>query len=172
MKESVRDAFDLPGHVGRHPWVAMLGSVAAGYVAGRLLQGVSGGVPETVRQRRPVQRLQGAAAGACERRERLRQRGDREERETSSEPGVLSGLANAFSGELDTLKNLGISAVAGVVRDMVTQSVPGELGDRLRQWMNDVTEKMGGKPLTEPLLSQEDQNDPGRCEPKRDRRST
>jgi ElaB/YqjD/DUF883 family membrane-anchored ribosome-binding protein len=168
VKESVRDAFDLPGHVERHPWVAMLGSVAVGYVAGRLLQGVSGGVSETARQAppqynafkepqpEPAKSGNGFGNGA-----------HREEKESSSEPGLLGSLANAFSGELDTLKNLGISAVAGVVRDMVTQSVHGEMGNRLRQWMDDVTERMGAKPFNEPLLSQEDEGDPARCEPKR-----
>lgn len=168
VKDSVRDVFDLPGHVDRHPWVAMLGSVAAGYVAGRLLHGASGGVSETFRQAPPrynafkEPRPEPAKGGTG-----IGNGAHREEREPSSEPGMLSGLADAFSGELDTLKDLGISAVAALVRDMVTQSVHGELGDRLRQWMNDVTEKMGAKPLTEPLLSREDQNDPAPAEPRR-----
>src|SRR5438105_8802525 len=34
---AVKDAFDICGHVERHPWVMLGGSIAVGYVLGRLL---------------------------------------------------------------------------------------------------------------------------------------
>jgi ElaB/YqjD/DUF883 family membrane-anchored ribosome-binding protein len=169
VKESVRDAFDLPGHVERHPWVAMLGSVAVGYVAGRLLNGAAAGaVSETVRN--APREYSAFKEAAPKRKKGMNGHGDgahKEKKEPSSEQGVLGGLANAFADELDTLKGLGLSAVAGVVRDLVTQSVGGEVGERLRQWMNDVTEKMGAKPLSEPLLQQQDEPDPAKDQPRR-----
>jgi ElaB/YqjD/DUF883 family membrane-anchored ribosome-binding protein len=166
VKESVKDAFDLPGHVERHPWAAMLGSVAVGFVAGRLLQGARGAVSETV-QNAPRQ-YSAFKEAAPKRRKGTNGHGDGRHKE-KEEPGVLGGLANAFAGELDTLKGLGLAAVAGLVRDMVTQSVGGEIGNRLRDWMNDVTEKMGAKPLTEPVLQQQDEPEPAWDDPKRGR---
>jgi ElaB/YqjD/DUF883 family membrane-anchored ribosome-binding protein len=168
VKDSVKDAFDLPGHVERHPWVAMLGSVAVGYVAGRLLNGAAGAVSETVRS--APREYSAFKEAAPKRKKGTNGHGNgahKEEKEPSSGQGVLGGLANAFSGELDTLKGLGLAAVAGVVRDMVTQSVGGEVGERLRGWMNDVTEKMGAKPLSEPLLQQEDEPDSAKEQPRR-----
>lgn len=154
VKESVRDAFDLPGHVERHPWAAMLGSVAVGYLSGRVLNGLAGGMRHDRRETPPAysafsEALPKSESGA----NGHGTNGSHKETEASPEKeGWLGGLAKAFGGELDTLKGLGLSAVAGVVRDLVTQSVPGEIGGRLREWMDDLTEKMGAKPLSEPLL--------------------
>jgi len=38
------------------------------------------------------------------------------------------------------------------VRDLVGQSVQGEMGSRLKEWFNSLTEKMGARPFTEPVL--------------------
>jgi len=154
VKESVKDAFDLPGHIERHPWAAMLGSVAVGYLGGRVLNGLAGGRRH---ERREIAPAYSAFAEALPKRETGTNghgaEGAHKEKEASSEEeGWLGGLAKAFGGELDTLKGLGLSAVAGVVRDLLTQSVPGEIGGRLREWMDGLTEKMGAKPLSEPIL--------------------
>jgi len=156
VKESVKDAFDLPGHVDRHPWLAMAGSVAVGFAAGKVLNGLVGGRGEG----RETPRAYSAFSEALPPKQREavsngHGRGS-QEKEPSSEGGLLSGLANAFGAELGTLKGLGLSAVAGIVRDLVTQSVPGEIGGRLREWMDDMTKKMGAKPLSEPLISTEE----------------
>jgi len=149
VKESVKDAFDLPGHVERHPWLAMLGSVAVGFVGGQVINSLAGG------RRREVPRKYEAFAEAMPKREGAANgHGAKESRkeEASSDEGLLGGLANAFGAELDTLKGLGLSVITGVVRDLVTQSAPGEIGGRLREWMDGITEKMGAKPLSEPVL--------------------
>jgi ElaB/YqjD/DUF883 family membrane-anchored ribosome-binding protein len=154
VKESVKDAFDLPAHIERHPWAAMLGSVAVGYLGGRVLNGMAGGMHHE-RQRAP--QAYKAFSEALPKSEASTNghgaNGAHKENEASSEEeGWLGGLAKAFGGELETLKGLGLSAVAGVVRDLMTQSVPGEIGGRLREWMDGLTEKMGAKPLSEPVL--------------------
>jgi len=162
VKESVKDAFDLPGHIEKHPWVAMLGSVAVGFLGGRVLNGLAGGP----RRRREVPPAFGAFAEAMPKRHGVtnghhgdgaRKEEKVEKEEPPASPGLLGGLANALGSEFDTIKGLGISAVAGVVRDLVTQSVPGEIGGRLREWMDDMTQKMGAKPLSEPVLQQQEE---------------
>jgi len=162
VKESVKDAFDLEGHVQRHPWAAMLGSVAAGFVAGRVLHGLAGGHHRDV----PRQYTAFASEVKPEKAANGHGNGAHKEEEPQKE-GVLGGLANAFSGELDTIKGLGLAAVAGAVRDLVGQSVGGEIGDRLRQWVDGMTEKMGAKPLTQPVLQQEEPPESASAEPKR-----
>jgi len=157
VKESVKDAFDLPGHIEKHPWVAMLGSVAVGFIGGRVLNGLAGG------QRRhatPPQSYSAFSEALPKQEPYTNGHGNgahKEEKEESSGHGLLGGLASALGSEFDTIKGLGISAVAGVVRDLVTQSVPGEIGGRLREWMDDMTQKMGAKPLSEPVLQQQEE---------------
>lgn len=158
VKESVKDAFDLPGHIERHPWAAVLGSVAVGYLGGRVLNGLAGGRSHGKRE---TPSAYSAFSEALPKHENGTNghgaNGSHKEEEAASEKeGWLGGLAKAFSGELDTLKGLGLSAVAGIVRDLVTQSVPGEMGGRLREWMDDLTEKMGAKPFSEPVLNTEE----------------
>lgn len=144
VKETVRDTFDLPGHVQRHPWVALAGSVAVGYLAGRLMHagddrgsGVRSMAPLTHTEPPPTHHN-----GAADRTE-------------SRSDGLLSGLMGAFGQEVDKLKELGISALMAVIRDMTTRSMPNEIGSRLHSWMNEVTEHMGAKPLREPLIPEE-----------------
>jgi ElaB/YqjD/DUF883 family membrane-anchored ribosome-binding protein len=148
VKETVKDAFDLPGHVERHPWLAMLGSVAVGFVGGQVLHNLAGG------RRREVPRQYEAFSEAMPKREGATNGHGAKEphKEEASEDGILGGMAKAFGAELDTLKGLGLSVITGVVRDLVTQSAPGEIGGRLREWMDGLTEKMGAKPLHEPVL--------------------
>jgi len=165
VKETVKDAFDLEGHVQRHPWAAMLGSVATGYIAGRLMHGLGG-----EHRHRDVPRKYSAFADEVKHEKGANGHGNgaRKEEEPAEKEGLFGGLANAFSGELDTIKGLGLAAVAGVVRDLVTQSVGGEIGDRLREWVDGMTEKMGAKPLSQPVMQQQEEPpDPAKAEPKR-----
>jgi len=150
--ETVKDTFDVPARVREHPYVAVFGSLAAGFVLGRLLhpgrenrgetstKGQSW--PEAIKQTAPEP---APAAAAPPRRE--------EKKSTwGAHEGIMGGLLNAFGGEVDKLKSLGVAALFGVVRDLVGQSVQGEMGSRLKEWFNSLTEKMGARPFTEPVL--------------------
>jgi len=148
VKDTVRDTFDLPGHVQRHPWAALAGSVAVGYIAGRLMpagdgrgSGVRSMAPLTHTEPPPTSHHNGAGAAGS--------------RTESRSEGLLSGLMGGLSGELDKLKDLGISALMAVIRDMTTRSMPHEIGSRLQSWVNEVTEHMGATPLREPLIPEE-----------------
>jgi ElaB/YqjD/DUF883 family membrane-anchored ribosome-binding protein len=176
--ETVKDTFDIPGHVQRHPWIAMAGSVATGFLLGRMLHsgessssstrggtetyGGGGGWfgtgpswPDAMRQ------SSAPSASSTEYRDQPTN-GRREEESERKSTGVHEGIAgtflNAMGGEVDKLKGLGVAAVFGVLRDLVTRSVPGELGSRLKEWVNGLTEKMGAKPLTQPLVSTEEES--------------
>jgi ElaB/YqjD/DUF883 family membrane-anchored ribosome-binding protein len=146
--ETVKETFNLPRQVERHPWLAMLGAVAVGYIGGRLLlpeDTGSRGEPTTSGSPFP----ESMNRAVSEPHEHNGRHG--KDTEEPSE-GLLSGLMDAYSDELNQLKALGIGAVVGVVRDLVTQNVSGEIGSRLKDWMNGLTEKMGGKPFSEPIV--------------------
>jgi ElaB/YqjD/DUF883 family membrane-anchored ribosome-binding protein len=158
--ETVKDTFDIPARVREHPYVAVFGSLAAGFVLGKLIhpgRENRGGTstkgqswPEAIKQSAPEPAP--AAASPPPRRE--------EKKSTwGAHEGIMGGLLNAFGGEVDKLKSLGIAALFGVVRDLVGQSVQGEMGSRLKEWFNSLTEKMGARPFTEPVLEPTEQED-------------
>jgi ElaB/YqjD/DUF883 family membrane-anchored ribosome-binding protein len=144
VKESVRDAFDLPGHVQRHPWVAMAGSVAVGYVAGRLMHG-GDGRGSGARSMAPLTHVE------PEPKPQPHHNGASRE-ESGSGSSLMSGLLGGLSQELDKLKDLGLSALMAVVRDVTTRSMPPEIGSRLHSWVDEVTEHMGVTPLRQSLI--------------------
>lgn len=157
--ETVKETFNISRQVQRHPWGMMLGSAAAGYLLGRLLPsapdirdsfGTSMGSRMASAQSEP-----GRAALAPEPRGHnghgRGHDGAAREPEPAGESWV-SGLLDTYHDEVEKLKGMGIAAVMGVVRDMVKQSVQGEIGDRLSDWVNNLTEKMGGKPFSGPVL--------------------
>jgi len=148
--ESVKETFDIPRQVQRHPWTFVFGSVAAGFVLGRLFPlGGRGHRPAgvVVRDSRLAGMVESEHNGAPPAREP----------EKKAEPGPLSALGEAFSGEMDKLKSLGISIGVGLLRDMLTQSLHGEIGERLKEWANGMTEKLGGKPLQESVIAPEEE---------------
>jgi len=169
--ETVKDAFDVPGHVQRHPWLALFGSVAAGFALGRMLGPIGGDShpPSSTGTAHPGFGAMMADPSA-ERRDASSIRtvvgGDERKKEEKEDEsgGLFSGLLNAYSQEADKLKGLGLAAVFGVVRDLVVQSVPGELGGRLKEWVNGLTQQMGAKPLEEPILGSNDEETNGRGE--------
>jgi ElaB/YqjD/DUF883 family membrane-anchored ribosome-binding protein len=159
--DTVKDTFNLSRHVQRHPWGMMFGSAAAGFLLGRLLpsaRDVSESLGSLGRSLGP--RMASASyqpSWAPEPRGHNGHDGAaREGRESASATGggegILSGLMDTYHDEVEKLKGMGIAAVMGVVRDLVQQSVKGEIGDRVAEWMNGLTEKMGGRPFTEPVL--------------------
>jgi ElaB/YqjD/DUF883 family membrane-anchored ribosome-binding protein len=163
--ETVKQTFNLSRQVQCHPWGMMLGSAAAGFLLGRLLPpaseiresfGTSMGSRMASSQAEP-----GRAALASEPRGNGHRRGaEREAREPESAgESWLSGLWDTYHDEVEKLKGMGIAAVMGVVRDLVKQSVQGEVGERLGEWVNDLTQKMGGKPFSGPVLATE-RNEP------------
>lgn len=159
VKETVAGAFDLSAHFERHPWVTLLGSVAVGYVGGRLLhRGESREVHEPRMSVAPPSRFAEMAEPAYT----PQTNGGSRKAEPSAAQGMLSGLMDIAGGELDKLKAVGLSALTGVVRDLLKQSVSGEIGSRLGDWVDGVTRKMGAQPLSQPILPQrEDTSEDG-----------
>jgi len=141
---SVRDAFDLSRQVDQHPWLFLAGSVALGYVGGRLLEGPT--LQRTGQTRfRPAtnslrENLTNGARGSLPGTP-----------ESKTEGSLLGTLASQFSGEINKVKSLVIGAGLGLVRDMVTQTVPEPLKPRLAEVIDGFTAKLGGETVPGPL---------------------
>jgi len=154
--ETVKETFNLSHQVARHPWLMMIGAAAVGYIGGRLLlpdNTGSSGRPTTSGSPFPDSMNRMSAAPEPPRHNGHHDGARAETRESeSSEENWFSGLTDMFGSEINQLKALGVGALVGVVRDLVTQNLGGEMGSRLKDWLNKVTEKMGGKPFSEPLI--------------------
>jgi len=169
--DSVKETFDLRRQVENHPWLMFGGSFAVGFVAARLMQrygpevgmptwqGVSSAVrhfPDHFSSMTHPSHYTGvgqSAAGypyeaAQERREEpAPQREPRAQR-----PGLLESLTSTLAPEMSKLKGLAIGVALGLVRDMVTQKAPPEIGTQLADMVNDFTSRLGGQVFHEPVL--------------------
>lgn len=128
--ESVKEMFDLTGHVEKHPWLMLGGSVAVGF----LVEGFVGpSMRKAVRS--------GSAAPAAP--SYLGNNFSREQ--TQREPEGPSMLGS-FGPELNKLKKFALGALLGSVRDMLCRSVPAQMGEKLKEVIDGITEKIGGEP--------------------------
>jgi len=151
--ETVKDTFDLSRQVEQHPWAMMLGSMAAGYVVGRLLPPLSD-ARGTSTDAMTSRMSQAAEHPAREREHNGRhRRRSTEKKEEPAGKSWLGGLLDTYHDEVKALEGLGVAAVVGVARDLLTQNLKGEVGERLGEWMNGLTQKLGAQPLSEPVLA-------------------
>jgi ElaB/YqjD/DUF883 family membrane-anchored ribosome-binding protein len=161
--ETVKETLDLRRQAQNHPWLMFGGSFAVGFVAGRLLRPASphwawsysgSYIPERMSAApqpsyEPGQRPMGRVDTQAEERgpERVASRPEPERR-----PGLMEKLSNLLAPEMSKLKGLAIGATLGVVRDLITQSAPPELGTQLADIVNDMTTHLGGEVIRGPIL--------------------
>jgi len=167
--ETVKETFDVRHQVERHPWAMFGGSVALGFAAGWLLNratGTSGasrtGVSSAWGYAPAAYTGAGTGVGASSRsgyRDDARSAAAFTGTPTSSSaaaqpkgPSWVEELSQTFAPEVQKLKGLAIGAAMGIVRDLVTQSVPDQLRGQVDEMLNNVTTKLGGQPVQGHLL--------------------
>src|SRR5262249_60517748 len=123
-----------------HPWLMRAGAVGVGFVGGRLLLSATSSTRTPRPTFAPATPTFGSGAGFAA-------------RETTPAASVgprrswWSFITDHYSEELNQLKGLAIATVGGVVRDALVSSVPPTLADRVREVVDGLTSKMGGKPI-------------------------
>lgn len=139
---TVKDWFDIGAQVERHPWFMLGGSILTGYVVGtmfdRWAEGEAAAAAEPVRTETHP-RTETHRVGNGQRLSAARAK-------RHHEPETGSWLAG-FAPELNKLKGLALGALFGTAREMVTRSVPQELGQKLGEIVDNVTAKLGGETL-------------------------
>jgi hypothetical protein len=140
--DSVKDTFDVAQWVQRYPWTVMAGCVAAGYVAGSILKPHRASAPDRSAEPQPYRSQRNGFAS------------DTSQRFAAPPPSKSwwNELVDSFDAETRQLKSLALSTLVGVARDYVTQQVPGPVAPRLAEILDDMTTKLGAKPLPTPVL--------------------
>lgn len=167
--ESVKHTFDLSEQVERHPWTMLAGAVALGYMGGSYLgQGSSG--PESHSQspsgwqpNPPVEHsasshvLSSSPATAPTTQTWANQPEQAPVSSHSVTQAVDSpnSLQRLFGNELSKLKGLAIGVSLGLVRDMISESVPPSFRPQIAEVIDGFTEKLGGEHIRGPILNQQ-----------------
>jgi ElaB/YqjD/DUF883 family membrane-anchored ribosome-binding protein len=158
VKDSVQQTFDVRHQVRQRPWTMVGGSVAVGFLLGRLL----GGTPEARYARRAARHVSHTVQHAVDAR---RNGGIREEYAAMApvrtesgyypspkeEPGLLSELGTKFAPEIAQLRGLAIGTALSLVRDFIVQSAPESVGSQINEVANNITTKLGGEPIQGPV---------------------
>jgi len=154
--DSVKEFFNVPHQVERHPWLMMGGSVLLGYLGGRLL------TPRRSRytEEAPATLVEAAyhpSAAFMHGAEAYRPPEPRREEPAApsedKKEGLLSHLNERFGGELGKLKGMAIGTLLGAARDMVSQWVPETLKGDVTEMVNGFTSKLGGRVINGPVFS-------------------
>jgi hypothetical protein len=135
---TVKDWLDVRAQVDRHPWIMTGGSILAGYLIGtmfdRWTEGEATGLPPP---------SEGGASETHRLGNGRRHGGMRTKRHHDEGQSWLAG----FAPELNKLKGLALGTLLGTAREMVTRSVPPELGQKLGEVVDNITAKLGGEQL-------------------------
>jgi ElaB/YqjD/DUF883 family membrane-anchored ribosome-binding protein len=131
-------ALDAHKQVEQYPWSCVAASVGAGFIAGCL-------VPETHLHTTPeaalrAERMRPGPSDDIAQAERCRS-------------GWLKSAIEPLRPEIHTLKELGVGMILGLVRDFVNEAAPESVRSGLIEVLNDVTRKVGGRPLPSPILT-------------------
>jgi ElaB/YqjD/DUF883 family membrane-anchored ribosome-binding protein len=155
--DTVKKTFDIRLQVETHPWLMLGGSVAVGFVAGRLLEGLTPPSRASQSHALPPPSYGEVRTNGGARSYRTAEDGPARREPASastsesSTGGWLGALTEQFAPEINKIKGMAIGTALGLVRDLVKQSLPAELGGKLYEMIDDVTQKMGGEPFKGPV---------------------
>jgi ElaB/YqjD/DUF883 family membrane-anchored ribosome-binding protein len=121
--ESVKDAFDIAGHIDKHPWFAVGTSVFCGYLVGSMAGEPSRGGSSGV-----VSGSDGWAPSP-----------------QASAPS--RSWLSSLEPEIRHLKGLAIGSALGVLRDWASGQLPPQLAHGVGEIIDEVTRKIGGEPM-------------------------
>lgn len=147
VKETVKETFNIPLQVRRHPWPMVGGSFVLGFLGGWLTGGTS------QRARRSYTAPQ--AAGMSYAADTGRYEEPAAHRGLGAEPresGWLGSLLSSLGPEIDKLKGMAVGTLGGLFRDMVADALPENLRGQAVEMFDDFTTRMGGKPVEGRLL--------------------
>jgi len=158
--QTVADTFNLKRQFDRHPWLMFGGAVAAGYLASSLFRGKSHPNGENARDteeesrqpssRRAASFVEGGDWSAPQQHGAPEYRpAPQPPQEAHSEPREepREERKGWFWNELGQLKNLALGTLMGLVHDMAVRSLPGQLGQKVAEQVDHLTQNLGAEPI-------------------------
>jgi len=130
--KSVKESLDVSVHVQAHPWMAVAGSIAAGFCLGALLKNRAESRSNFTADGVPL--ASNGFAGS-------------QRRETGIQISPPQAERSMWAPEIDKLKGLALGALFGAAREMVTSSLPDPVGQQVKDMIDSVTIKAGGEPI-------------------------
>jgi hypothetical protein len=64
------------------------------------------------------------------------------------ERSQASSWLSEFTPEISRLKGMALGALLGTAREMITKSMPGQMGQHLSEIVDNITTKLGGEPMS------------------------
>lgn len=132
---SVQDCLDVNAQVQAHPWWMMAGSVAAGFCLGTLL-------PKRV-EPSPALPYSSSVLSGPPRNGALPENRNGNGVPKSPPPEEPS----IWAAEIEKVKGLALGALFGTAREMIASSLPEAVTDQVKEIIDSVTKKAGGKPI-------------------------
>jgi len=154
--ESVKDSFDLRRRVEQNPWAMFGGSVAVGFLLGKLLPAprwpdLREWAPHPGQGNGRSQAQFPMTEGRQMGNESALPPGSSGEAATGGMmSGLMSTLGDALSPALDSLKEMAIGTATGVLGELVYNQVPEQMKQQVRESIDQITTKLGGRKLWEP----------------------
>lgn len=168
--EAVKETFNFPKQFYRHPWLFVGGSVALGFVAGKLLSSAQRRIrghhhPATTPSAEDMTRYMAQSAEYTPETSRGGDRLKRHARKDTrnghgkaprekEEPSLLGGLVQKFMPDLTKLKELALGTVFATARDLMAQNMPQGLKKEVVHLMDDMAVHAGGKPIQGKVLEE------------------
>jgi len=150
--ETVSETLDIRRQVENHPWAMMAGATAVGFGVGMLVTRVD--VPAAASSMASSARSMASNwAGSAEhisgwsesRPQANREHNGRRERQESQEDSPWAPAVNK-------LKGLAIGAMFGVLREVVSKSMPEALSGHVGEVIDGLTDSLGGKKISGKIL--------------------
>lgn len=140
--ETVKQTFDLRGHVEKYPWAMVAGSVAVGFIGGKLLSSGMGhpGVhgygsitpgPQGTTQPRTAESYRESLAAPTH----------------GGGFGLFDQVGESMKPIMQKLGSLAIGATTSLLGELVLESVGPALRKELEPMVRDFTTALGGKPI-------------------------
>jgi len=136
--QSVSDTFNLRLQTERHPWVIFGGAVVVGCVAGSTFGSRSEAGHSTFRASEPPPTPWNGGAQYAR---------------SGQSRSAASGM---WGDSISRLKNIGLSYMMGILRDLAKNELPEAIAGRIAEEIDGITSKLGMEPISGPILPQKD----------------
>jgi hypothetical protein len=143
---TVKETFDLPEQVRRHPHAMVGGALVTGALVGWLVTGRREGPRHGYPRHRPTPLPPAPSTSVGDGRSQFAAQPEPEG------PGLMSRLLEPLAGEFDRIKATAIGALMAMARDAIRRNLPESLAPNVEEILDNITRRAGGEVIHGPVL--------------------